>query len=86
VGTVKGAEPPQRADAAGLQKKGDAGKRSPSSLSHPPTQWVYDGRDLCGRVEVIEGTFVAVDHGDAIIGKFRTLREATRSFPAGGAP
>jgi hypothetical protein len=85
VGGVKGAEPPQRADAAGPQKKSDFGKRSPSSLPPLPTQWVYDGQHFCGRVEVIDGTFVAVDVDEKIIGRFKTLRQATRALPAGGA-
>jgi hypothetical protein len=47
-------------------------------------QWVYDGRDLCGRVEVIDNVFVAIDADDTVIGKFGTLRQATRALPAAG--
>jgi hypothetical protein len=86
VGRIKGAGPPQRVDAAGPQKKSDFGKRLPSSLPPLSTQWVYDGRDLCGRVEVTDSLFVAIDVDDRLIGRFKTLRQATRALPAGGAP
>jgi hypothetical protein len=82
---AKGVERPQRSDTAGSRKDSDSGKRSPSSLTPLPTQWVYDGQHFCGRVEVIDGTFVAVDVDEKIIGRFKTLRQATRALPAGGA-
>jgi hypothetical protein len=90
VGHVKGAKPPQRADAAGFQKKTsiDSGKRSAFSPQSLPRQvlWTYDGCDLCGRVEVINGVFVAIDIDETIIGRFETLLQATRALPAGAAP
>jgi hypothetical protein len=86
VGRIKGAKPPQRRHAAGFRKASDPGKRSPSSLSPLPPQWVYDGQHWCGRVEVINGAFVAVDINDIVVGKFETLLQATRALPAGGAP
>jgi hypothetical protein len=86
VGRIKGAGPPQRVYAAGSQKDSDSGKRSPSSLTPLPTQWVYDGRDLCGRVEVTDNLFIAIDVDEKVIGRFKTLRQTTRALPAGGAP
>jgi hypothetical protein len=77
---------PQRACAAGPEKVGDSGS-SPSIASPPlPTQWVYDGQYWCGRVEVTGDLFVAIDVDDRVIGRFKTLRQATRALPAGGAP
>jgi hypothetical protein len=71
--------------AAGFQKASiDSGKRPPSSLPPLPVQWVYDGQHWCGRVEVIDNVFVAIDADDTVIGKFGTLRQATRALPAAG--
>jgi hypothetical protein len=83
---VEGKEHPPRGDAAGFQKQGSLGKCPPLSLSHPSTQWVYDGRDLCGRVEVTDSLFIAIDVDERVIGRFNTLRQATRALPAGGVP
>jgi hypothetical protein len=87
VGRIKGAKPPQRMHAAGFRKASDPGKRSPSSLSPLPPQWVYDGQHWCGRVEVTDNLFVAIDVDEKVIGRFETLRQATRALPTpGGAP
>jgi hypothetical protein len=66
------------------QKQSDTG-RSPSSPPPLPTQWVYDGRDLCGRVEFINNIFVAIDVDDIVVGRFKMLRQATRALPTAGS-
>jgi hypothetical protein len=81
---VEGKERPPRGDAAGFQKQGSLGKCPPLSLSYPPTQWIYEGRDLCGCVEVTDSLFIAIDVDERVIGRFKALRQATRALPAAG--
>jgi hypothetical protein len=82
------AKPATAATVNGLQRASDPGDRRPSSHASIPTQvlWTYDGCDLCGRVEVINNIFIAIDADEKIVGRFKTLRQATRALPARGAP
>jgi hypothetical protein len=82
------AKPATAATVSGLQRARDLGKRQPSSHASIPTQvlWTYDGCDLCGRVEVINNIFIAIDADEKIVGRFKTLRQATRALPARGWP
>ena len=63
-------------------------KRSTNSNSARAVQAAYsvtDGRDARGVVEVVDGTFVAIDADGNTIGRFDSLRVAARALP-GGAP
>ncbi len=64
------------------------GTSTPDSRSHinPQTFYVTDGRIPIGTVEVIGGSYVAVNADGQVIGRFGTLRLATRALPAGRAP
>jgi hypothetical protein len=41
---------------------------------------VTDGRTALGTVEQVSGAFVAIDTSGVEIGRFRTAREAARTF------
>jgi hypothetical protein len=58
----------------------------PSSKQDRGALAVADGRDLRGTVEHRGRWYLARDAQGDLLGRFRTLREAVRAIPAGGAP
>jgi len=84
----KGTGPPHRVDDGRARK--DKGKvtRSNRRPSKPEifkgqSFAVNDGRHACGVVELTGGAFTAIDLNGRVVGKFGTLREASRAFPDG---
>jgi hypothetical protein len=63
-----------------------SGKRRRSSRNQKSAQSnlrfaVTDGRAACGVIDLVGGIYVATGVDGVLIGKFPTLREATRSLP-----
>jgi hypothetical protein len=85
----KGANLPQRSDAAGARSK--AIFRKNFACSSPTTNTtqaathfsVTAGRTARGTIEQVEGGFVATSASGTVVGTFPTLHEAARAFDGG---
>jgi hypothetical protein len=79
---TSGAAPPTDCAVSGSQKAAFR-EYSPSSRKHLS---VYSGRQPLGTIDVINGVFTTYDASGALVGRFRTLREAVDALDDGGAP
>jgi hypothetical protein len=77
--------PRHRTSVDGGRKARALEKRCPSTPNSPTAQTlsVTDGRTALGTVELIDRIYIATDTTGTEIGRFDSLREATRAFDRG---